>query len=241
MVAFKNIIDVQELQKQGDFSCGYPIYPFKKNILFYSNCHGLVLSELLRHNPQIFEKYNVFLILGYLYDKKEEYNVDNIPYDILYNLVSHTDIFIYQPCYNNKPLISSDTMLSYLPEGSQTIKISNPQNTALWALHFPEENRTYYNIHEEYIRTMSILKSQDEQSDTPVYKYIVENLKKHNLFIDRPHPTLRLFVEIAKYIWNILNVEPIYLTDEYIDLNPNPCYLPGSVPKTELDSLLNFS
>ena len=238
---YKNITNIQELQKLGDFSCGYPVYPWKKNIVFYSNCHGLPLSELLRHNPKIFNEYNVFLILAYLYDKKEEYNVTDIPLDIIYNLVSIADVFIFQPCYQNKPDISSDTLLSKLKENSKTIKISNPQNTALWALHFPEHQRTYYHIHEEYIKSMTILKLRDQESDTPVYQYIVENLKKHKLFIDRPHPTFRLFIQIAKYIWDILDAEHLVFTDEYIDNNPNPCCLPGEVPKIDIDYDLHLS
>lgn len=237
---FKKIIDVQNLQKQLDFSCGYPIYPYKKNIVFYTNCHGLVLSELLRHNPEVFEKYNIYLILGYLYEKKDEYNIELIPYNIIHSMISSCDIFIYQNCYNGSEL-SSELMCSLLKEGSISIRITNPQNTALWAMHFDEDKRNYYNIHEEYVKTMTIFKHQDENSQTPIYRYIVENLRQKKLFIDRPHPTLRVFVEIAKYLWNYLGVKSIDFTDEYLDTNPNPCELPGEIPKIELDYIVGFS
>ena len=238
---FKKIFDVQELQKQNDFSCGYPTYPFKKNIVIYSNCHGLVLSELLRYHDSISTDYNVFLILGYLYDKCDEYEVTHIPYDIIYSFVKTCDVFIYQKCYLHNEKLSSDTMLSFLKNDCLKIHISNPQNTALWSNHFLIEDRTIYNLHEEYISTMLKFKTQDEESDTPVYKYVVENLKKYKLFIDRPHPTLRLFVQICNFIWEKLDVNPIVFDDYTLDNYPNPCDLPGSLEKSDLDIFLNFS
>ena len=238
---FKPITHVQELQKNGDFSCGYPIYPFKKNIVIYSNCHGLVLSELLRHHPVLFEQYNIFLILGYMYDKKEEYGVLHAPIDVIQQFVVNADVFIYQSCYSYHPDLSSEALCNITKDSCIKIKITNPQNTALWALHFPEEKRTYYDIHEEYIRTMKIFKEQDEQSDTPIYRYIVEHLKKYQLFIDRPHPTFRVFYEIAKYLWKRLNVDPLYLSDEILDESKNPCELPGSLEKIPLDYELGLS
>lgn len=238
---FKKIIDVQELQKKQDFSCGYPSYPFKKNIVIYSNCHGLVISELLRYHESIHENYNVFLILGYLYDKKDEYNVEHIPLNTIYSFVKSCDVFIYQKCYTHNEDLSSYTMLSLLKEDCTKIHISNPQNTALWSDHFPEKERNIYNLHEEYISTMLKFKSQDDETDTPVYRYVVENLKKYRLFIDRPHPTLRLFLQIAHYIWDILNVNRIEFDDSTLDKYYNPCDLPGSLEKSELDKFLQFS
>lgn len=238
---YKTIQEVQELQKNGDFSCGYPIYPFKKNIVIYSNCHGLVLSELLRHHPTVFKNYNVFLILGYLYDKKEEYGVTHIPYDIIQQFIVNADVFIYQTCYLDNDQLSSDILSSITKDSCQKIKLSNPQNSALWAGHFPEETRTYYNIHEEYIRTMQHFKSQDEQSDTPVYKFVVEQLKKKQLFLDRPHPTLRVFYEIIKHVWNILGAEELFFSEEMLESNKNPCQLPGGLEFLPLDRELGLS
>lgn len=238
---FKTISFVQNLQKQNDFSCGYPVYPFKKNIVIYSNCHGLVISELLRHHPVLFEKYNVFLILGYLYDKKEEYGVTQIPVDIIQQFVVNADIFIYQKCYLENEHLSSDLLCGITKDSCLKIRLSNPQNSALWALHFPEHERNYFNIHEEYIKTMNIFKIQDEDSDTPVYRYIVENIKKYKLFIDRPHPTLRVFYEIVKYIWMKLEVEPVYLSDDLLDSTMNPCELPGGLEKIPLDYEIGLS
>lgn len=238
---FKKILDVQELQKNNDFSCGYPSYPFKKNIVIYSNCHGLVISELLRYHEYIHEHYNVFLILGYLYDKKEEYNVETIPLNTIYSFVKTCDVFIYQSCYHYNEDLSSETMLDLCKPDCKKIHLTNPQNTALWSNHFPEKDRNIYTLHEEYISTMLQFKNNDSKTDTPVYKYVVENLKKYRLFIDRPHPTLRLFVEIVKYIWNILDVNVIEFDDATLEDNPNPCCLPGSLEKNDLDSFLNFS
>ena len=229
---FKQIEEIEKVQKKShDFSCGYPVFPWKKNIVIY----GFVISELLRHNPLIYETYNIYVILGYMYMKQREYGINEIPHSLIHNYVSICDIFIYQHCYDNHEILSSSNLLSLTKQGCKCIRLTNPQNSALWALHFSKENRTVVNIHDEYIKTMRIFKQTDELSDTPVYNYVVENIKYKKLFIDRPHPTLLLFYQIYIHLCNILKIEYVFYTEEFLINNPNPCQLPGFLPHCSLD------
>jgi hypothetical protein len=237
-ILMKSICDVELYQKTtGLYDCGYDVSETKKNCVIFSNCHGLVVSELLRNLKEFSEIYNIYLILPYLYTKDEyECPLNQMSKSNITNLLTNCDLFIYQKCYKNHDFLSTYkennlSLQTLCKTACKHIILTNPQNTGLWSLHFnfPTDDEV---ILINFNDSLAKFKQKDEDSDTPIYNFFVENYRKKKLFIDRAHPTITIFNEVVKLIMNILEIKYDHIFDES---NINPCNLLGGFPHTLQD------
>lgn len=231
---FKSIAEIEEYQKKKDFLCGEQ-KQLKQNLTIISNCHGSIVREILLLHPDIRKKYNVYIILPYIF-VKPDYNVD-IDISEIHEIVNNSDIIIAQHMYETTHYSTyfSEGLFKKLPWHVQIIYMTNVQNSALWSKYKPPELELYEWYDSEYKQTMEIFKYKDEMSDTPMYDYVVKNIHSTKLFIDRPHPTFIVFYEITKMILKHMELKPYYIDRKELERNINPCQLPGGFEHTQSD------
>jgi hypothetical protein len=234
----KQISEVEKYQIQHNkYDCDYIVDSTKKHCVIFSNCHGVVISELLRSVPEFTDIYNIYVILGYLYTK-DEYNcpLTNTAKTSITNLLKICDVFMFQKCYRNHDFLSTyeenENSLQHLCKKScKYVVLTNPQNTGLWSLHFPKNTKNT-TIEEEFQKSCAKFLMKDKMSDTPVYNYFINNYRNVRLFIDRAHPSIYLFIEIVKKILEKLNIQHYKI---FCVNNLNPCYLLGGFPHSIQD------
>ena len=234
----KHISDIEKYQiEKQSFDCMYEIDENKQNCVIFSNCHGLVIAELLRTVPEFNSVFNIYLILGYLH-MKDEYKCllnEDIKNRISI-LMKNCDLFLYQKAYKHHDFFSTyddnENALQKLAKPEcKMIVLTNVQNSGLWSLHFPKDT-TDDILMGKFTESCEIFKQKDLLSDTPVYEYFINNFKLIKLFIDRAHPSIHIFIKIVEKVLEKLHVKNDIIFDT---ADINPCNLLGGFPHSLQD------
>jgi hypothetical protein len=119
-----------------------------KNIVFYTNCHGTIIKNMLEKHISTKDKINIKIF--YNYENLHKKKIDNLHRKIL----SECDIFIYQPF--NKNYIYTEYNISnvkkLLKKNTLVIKINYYRFRAFWynCNYIPFQKFEKYNFQKQY-------------------------------------------------------------------------------------------
>tara|TARA_B100001094_G_C18191848_1_gene807843 strand:+ start:924 stop:1763 length:840 start_codon:yes stop_codon:yes gene_type:complete len=192
-----------------DFGCPNPD-PLKKTLVIYSNCHGSFIHRMFTTNSDIVKDYNIYLILCYVYKTgKDPQNFSH--------LLKLADIFLYQLVYKNDSKLSTfeeneNSILKRLKTPCQLVCFANPQNDAIFLAKHPDLSeyvkqnniKTIMNANFSYLqqrifeKTTRIFLEKDQTCDVKIFDFIIFNISKQRIFVDKYHPTSIVLLEITK-------------------------------------------
>lgn len=215
--------------------------PEKKNIVIYSNCHGALIHKILSHQDEIVSKYNIFVLLCYIYANHEDLTK-------FMDKIQTADIFIYQIIYPKCQRISTyhenpNCLLNHLNEKCVRISIPNVQCSLFYLHRLPSltefvKSNGILNIIEPdntkkllefsinvFNQSMEILKKKEEMTDIKIFDYLQNNLETKRLFIDKLHPCNDVIFEITQRLCAYCNLSS-EITNPF-SYNENPLAFEG--------------
>jgi hypothetical protein len=184
---------------------------------------------MLTTKSNIVNEYNVFVILCYSY--KIGRNPENFK-----PLLMNADVFLYQLVYKNDIILSTfpeneNNLMKNLKPTCIKISFSNPQNDAIFLHKHPhlsdyvKENgikniiNSNFSILQQKIfeKTTRIFLEKDKDCDIKIFDFIITNITKKRVFIDKYHPTSFVLMELTRRI--MLFLPKIYniIDEELID------------------------
>jgi hypothetical protein len=200
----------------------------KKICVFFGNCQCHVLRKLL-HFSNFFEIYDTYTCANWelLYDPKR------LPTEMM----QKADLIIYQPlsdvhgCYSTN-IHNENSFMKLIKPDCKTISFPRLHNNALFPIFKKKRELTIYygkinNLFEnkkELIelynqdqidfdfenrmkQNILISREKEKDCDVKIIDFIIENIKKHKLFLTQDHPTSFVMNEITKQICNILTIK----------------------------------
>jgi hypothetical protein len=174
-----------------------------KSIVLFGSCHmstiGFMLNRLLDY------KYNIYIILSWLFEKKgiENFNMIQINNKIK-KYVSKCDIFIYHLHVNNYG-VNASNITSLLKENCLKLCIPN------YRLDYTKNTN-------EFKKSLQILDYLIQNSNFPEFNFVIENHKDIMFFNTEEHPTHYLLFLQSEAITNrILNNGQTICIGNYYD------------------------
>lgn len=194
------------------------------NCVLYGNCQAEYLMKILKKSLNFTRIYkNIEHIANYELIR----NNKQLPL----NIISHADLFIYQPVNNNHDKLASDYIINnILKKECKIISFPYIYNSAISIFdkkgdykkifinlfkdgHSLESVLTKFknleidfNFKNRFINTMNILKERESNLDIKVHQYILNNFGKKKLFISEPHPTIHIYYQCIIQIFKIINL-----------------------------------
>jgi len=192
-----------------DFGCPNSD-PLKKNLVIYSNCHGSFIHRMFTTNSDIIKDYNIYLVLCYVYKTGKDPNNFS-------HLLEKADILLYQLVYKNDEKLSTfeeneNNILTKVRKSCQKISFANPQNDAMFLYKHPDLSeyvkqnniKTIMNSNFSYLqqkifeKTTRTFLEKDKTCDVKIFDFIIFNISKQRVFIDKYHPTSIVLLEMTK-------------------------------------------
>lgn len=194
----------------------------KKTVVFFTNCQGEFIYNNFLQSIPFFNDYDVTFIPNYIPEKIDR------------NIISKSDIFIYQPV-NNYTVNATEKDNLILLLKPECIKICFPSvYIDIWP--FYNENGKYcggnvmldfkslgytldellqmynsdtfsFDLKNRFNKSLTYLKQREEYCDIKISSFINENYKKYRLFTTQMHPNGIIGSYLAKEICNHLNVD----------------------------------
>jgi hypothetical protein len=167
-----------------------------KNIVLFGSCHmatiGYMLNNILNYKENK-NKYNIYIIISWIFENKgiEKFDMVNINNRIT-DIVSNCDIFIYHAHITDYS-VNATKLPSIVKNGCLKFII-------------PNYRLDYTSDHNNYSKSLDILKYHISNSSFPEFMFLVENHKNIMFFNTTNHPThYVLFLQTEALINRILN------------------------------------
>lgn len=94
------------------------------------------------------------------------------------------------------------------------------------------QNQIDFDYENRFNKSIETLKKKEELCDVKISEFIVQNIRKHRLFLTQNHPTTCVFVHCVNQILSLLDTNYKYDEFAYPD---NVVELPGEWPHTSYD------
>jgi len=224
------------------------VYKMKNICVFFGNCQCAGINYFLRFS-EFHELYEVYCYANWelLHD----------PRLLPIEMIKKADLIIYQPlsevhgCYSTN-IHNEDSFMKLIKPDCKIISFPRIHNNALFpifkkaknkSIFYGKVNNLFMTIQElidlynqnvldfdfENRMQQNILISREKEKDchVKIIDFILENIKKHKLFLTQDHPTSIVFSELARQICVILNLNYDY--DTALLEKENVIGLPDSV------------
>lgn len=182
-----------------------------KKCVIYANCFGQVIKRLLENHPEFSAEYEITLYTNYEMIKSR----DILP-------LEGCELIIHQPLKEEYGILSTKYIKDHKPDGCISILVPQLFNTGFIPTCQKEGNNSFYHDIDNYPPTpkrlqinykwsLDFLKKREAECDIKVFDFIVENYRKHRLFLTPHHATTYLYEYVLNCILNKLSYSPVNL------------------------------
>jgi len=135
-------------------------------------------------------------------------------------LQKNSDRVLFDKIYLNKDFTQNEII------NKESIEILKERGMSLnEVMVLYRKGKIDFKFEKRFNRSISILKEREQKCDIKVADFILENFKKHKLFLTHNHPTTCVFIHCVNQLLSILNNDTCFNLFEY---NNNVVKLPGT-------------